>query len=260
MTRPVNDRMKPRLTKSVQRALDILEVVASGQHEMGIVEISQRVKLPVSTVHRLLTTLADRKFITQNSETGRYRIGIRAFEIGNRFLEQTQLRDIAHPVMLELARKVNESINLAILDGFSAIYIDQVESERLLKIFTRSGVRVPLHCTGVGKVLLAGFSDEYIEHILSSVELLPRTPNTITRPDMLLAHINLVRNQGYALDDEEFEEGVRCVAAPIKNYRGETVAALSISGPVSRMMKEQLGAYIEALCEASKAISLQLGW
>lgn len=252
-------RPEPGRAQSVRRALAILEAVGTSYRDVGIVELSQRVGLPVSTVHRLLATLVDDGFVVQNAETGRYRVGIRAFELGNAFLKQTQLSEIAMPGMRDLCARVNETVNLAIRDAYSAVYVDQVESDHLLKLFTRKGTRVALYCTGVGKVFLAGFSQDEIDAYLSTTELTPRTPKTVTDPALLRQQLEQLRSQGYAVDDEEFEWGVRCVAAPIHDHRGETIAALSVSGPAQRITNKVLAALSKELSRSSNAISAQMG-
>lgn len=253
-----NHRERGR-ARSVQRALTVLEAVGAGPQEVGIVDLSQRVGLPVSTVHRLLATLVDAGFVVQNPDTGRYRIGVRMFELGNAFLKQTQLLDVVRPRMRQLGQWLGETVNLAIRDGYTAVYVDQQESDHLLKMFTRTGTRIPLYCTGVGKVLLAGLSDAEVDAYLTVTELSPRTPNTITSPTLLRQHLARVRSQGYALDNEDFELGVRCIAAPIRNHLGETVAALSVSGPAHRLADHQLPLMIAKLVETTQVISHQFG-
>lgn len=245
--------------QSIQRAVSILETLAGEQRETGIVALSKQVHLPASTVHRLLTTLIYTGLVAQNPETGNYRIGIRAFEVGSAFLEQTHLRDVTRPSMRELGKSINETVNLALRHGNEAVYVDQVECDRTLKTFTRPGARVPLYCSGVGKVLLAGYPAAEIDTALAGVALSPRTPATITDVDSLRHQIDLVRTKGYALDDEEFEQGVRCVAAPIYNHGGETVAALSVSAPAFRLDGQRLDQLINETCQAANSISQQLG-
>lgn len=246
--------------QSVQRALAILEGLGAEPHEVGIVDLSQRVGLPVSTVHRLLATLLDAGFVAQNAETGKYRVGVRAFELGNAFLKQTQLVDVVRPGMRQLGAALGETVNLAIQDGYSAVYVEQHESDHMLKIFTRTGTRVPLYCTGVGKVMLAGFTDAELDTYLAATDLAPRTHHTIVDPESLRQHIEQVRCQGYAMDNEDFELRVRCVAAPVRNHLGETVAAMSVSGPLHRLDDNQIALIKTRLLAITHEISTQLGF
>jgi DNA-binding IclR family transcriptional regulator len=250
----------PGRTRSVQRALSLLEILGSYSRSVGISELSSQVELPVSTVHRLLATLVDAGFVFQNSEDGKYQVGLRAFQVGRAYLHQTTLLDVARLAMRELSSKSGESVNLAVRDGNYAVYVDQVESYQVLKLFTRTGSRVSLHCTGVGKVFLASFSRDEVEAYLSETELVPRTPNTIADPDTLRPHLENIRKRGYAIDDEEFEVGVRCVAAPIYDYRDEVVAALSVSGPAQRVTRSSVIQIAELVTEAANNISRQLGY
>lgn len=250
----------PAKTRSVQRALSLLQAVSEDPSGVGISELSMRVALPVSTVHRLLATLVDSGFVIQHPENGRYRVGLRAFEVGNAFLRQVNLTDVARPAMRELAHQLNETVNLGVRDGFAAVYIDQVESNQMLKLFTRPGSRVALYCTGVGKVFLSDLPREEIETYIRTTELGPRTPHTITDGDMLRPHLENIRLRGFAIDDEEFEVGVRCVAAPIRDRHGVTIAALSVSGPSQRITRSALITIADQVATTAQTISSHLGF
>ncbi|MCA9861216.1 MAG: IclR family transcriptional regulator, partial [Thermomicrobiales bacterium] len=152
--------------RSVGRALTILELLSLEERGLGIAEISRRIELPISTCHRLLTTLTSHGFVAQDDETGSYSVGLRAFEVGNAFSYQTSLGKEALPYMSILLAAVNETANLRVLDGNSAVLIQQVKSDHLLSMDSRSGTRIPLYCSAVGKVLLAGLSNERIESFL----------------------------------------------------------------------------------------------
>ncbi len=247
------------LTRSVQRALTVLEAIGGFDSEVGIVEVSDRVELPVSTVHRLLVTLVHTGFVIQNQETGRYRIGIRAFELGSAFLKQIHLPEVVRPVMRQLAHEAGETVNLAVRDRRSAVYIDQIDTDHILKLFTRTGTRVPLYCTGVGKVLLAGLPDDDLASYLATVEMVARSPKTITNSDRLRMEIRRVRTRRHAIDNEEFERGVRCVAAPIFDHRAETIAAISVSAPSQRLNDKEIAILVERVEQAADQVSTLLG-
>jgi DNA-binding IclR family transcriptional regulator len=248
--------------QSVRRALHVLETVAACNHhrdDAGIVSISRRCDLPASTTHRLLSTLIDAGFAEQDPVTGQYRVGLRAFEVGNAFLDHTDLRPVARPYLRDLAELTGETVNLAIRDGHDAVYIDQLESVQILKMFARPGARAPLACTGVGKVLLSGLNPATAERILTEEPLPARTPRSVTEPAALMRILERIRLDGHALDDEEVELGVRCVAAPIVDHRGEVRAAISVSGPTLRVSDSRIPELIRQVRGTAAAISAALG-
>ncbi|MDR5695830.1 MAG: IclR family transcriptional regulator [Armatimonadota bacterium] len=246
--------------QAVDRALAILEALAESERPMGLVELSTRVGLHVSTVHRLLSTMSRRRFVTQDPESGRYRLGMRAFEVGSAAIQQVELREVARPYLRWLMEETQETANLAVLIDGEVVYIDQVESQNLVRMFTRVGRRVPAHCTGVGKILLAGLSDDEVQRILDERGLPRFTPHTIVDPRKLLHELERVRASGFALDNEEREVGVRCVAGPVRDHEGRVVAAVSISGPSSRITEDRIPHLIQAVRTATSRISMELGW
>ena len=248
--------------QSVRRALRILDVLAAAsqdREDTGIVSISRRCGLPVSTAHRLLATLIDAGFATQNPESGQYRIGLHAFEIGNAFLDHTDLRPVARPYLTDLAELTGETVNLAIRDGHDAVYIDQLESVQMLKMFARPGARAPLACTGVGKILLSGLSPAVAERILNEAPLPQRTPHSVIEPAAVLRMLAAIRANGHAVDNEEVELGVRCVAAPIVDHHGEIQAAISVSGPTLRISDARIPELVRQVQGTAAAISAALG-
>ena len=248
--------------QSVRRALAILEALSTAsqdREDTGIVSISRRCGLPVSTTHRLLGTLIESGFATQNPENGQYRVGLHAFEVGNAFLDHTDLRPVARPYLSDLAELTGETVNLAIRDGHDAVYIDQLESIQMLKMFARPGARAPLVCTGVGKILLSGLSPVAAERILTDEPLPRRTPRSITEPRAVMKMLAAIRETGHAIDDEEVELGVRCVAAPIVDHHGEVQAAISVSGPTLRISDSRIPELVRQVRGTAAAISAALG-
>jgi len=225
-----------KTVQSVERALSILEILADYGAPMHLGQISEQARLRPSTAHRLLGTLISCGFVEQDTES-RYRLGLKVFRIGNAATYVTDIRQIAAPYMQELLERCNETVNLAVLDKGEVVYIDQLESNNIVvvRMFARVGNRGPAYCTGSGKVLLSGLSEEEFQRYLATTELVRFTTDTITDAKFLEREIERVRKDGYALDLGERDEGVRCVAAPIKNYEGRVVAALSVSGPSMRM-------------------------
>ena len=255
----VRTRQDARAVRALDRGLLLLEAL-SEVRELPLSEVARRLHLPFSTTFRLLETLRRRGFVAQSSETGLYRLGIRAFEVGSTFLAQGQLHEVAHPVMDALVGEINETVNLAVLDKKEAVYIHRVESRLLVRKFTQLGARTPLYCTGVGKVLLAWRRPGEALALLGQSPLEALTRNTLTDPTALLRELSKVRVRGYAFDNEEREVGVRCVAAPVRDGKGQVVAALSLSAPASRLPRARLGRIAERVMAAADKISAGLGW
>jgi IclR family transcriptional regulator, KDG regulon repressor len=256
-TKPKSER---RGVQSVDRAINILEVLASERSGLGIVEISQRVTLPVSSVHRLLSTLVDRHFVAQDLHTGHYRVGVGSFEVGTAFLRQVRLTDIARQHLQELSKATRETVNLALRDGDSAAYVDQVQSDRELQVMPRPGARMPLYCTGVGKVFLAGMTESQRQEVLERLDLAPRTKYTKTTVEDVLDNVREVQRMGYAVNDQELHLGVRCVAAPVLDHLGETCAAISVTGSPTHLYDEHLKFVVARLCNVARLISDELGY
>lgn len=242
--------------RALDRGLSVLEALSEAS-ELPLSEIARRVRLPYSTTHRLLETLVRRRFVAQRSDTGLYRIGIRAFEVGAA-LAQARLHEVAHPEMKALVDEINETVNLAVLDGQEAVYIHQVEGRQVVHMFTHLGARVPLYASGVGKALLAWRPEEEVRALLGPGPLRGFTKRTLTTPAAVLKELRRVRAQGYALDDEEREPGVRCVAAPVRS-QGEVVAALSLSAPATRLADDRVARLARRLIAAAEQVSAQLG-
>lgn len=245
--------------RALERGLSILEALA-GEPDLSLTEVATRVNLPGSTTYRLLETLKRRRFVAHSPENGLYRVGPRAFEVGNAFVSGLRVHEAALPAMRALVAEVNETVNLAVADGRDAIYVGQVEGKQLVRMFTQIGTRTPLYCTGVGKVLLAWRSPDEIRSLLGPGPLRAYTPNTITDPERLLAELENVRTNGFALDNEEREVGVRCVAAPVRNRNGQVVAALSLSAPASRLGDDRVRELAPRVKATAHQISTWLGY
>lgn len=242
--------------RTLDRGLALLEALADSV-QLSLSDIARRVQLPYSTTSRLLETLARRGFVVQASDTGLYRIGTRAYQVGAA-MTRGPLYQVAHAEMKRLAEELNETVNLGVLDAKEAIIVHQVEARRFAGLFTHIGTRAPLHGTGIGKALLSGRSDEEVTALLGPEPFRAFTRNTLTRTAAVLKAVHRVRAQGYAVDDEEREVGVRCVAAPIR-VGAETVAALSVATPATRLPDTRVGKVARRLIAAGQAISAHLG-
>lgn len=246
--------------QSVERTLDILESLVEFGTEVGLVEISQAVNLPLATVHRLLGTLIQRGYVKQNQHNRKYSLGFRALQMGHDMRQRFSLRLEARPFLQRLVQRVGESANLAVLDDGEVVYIDQAQSSRILRMFTQVGNRLPVHSTGSGKALLAYLPSDVVTGILRRFGLTARTPHTITDSKQFLDELAKTRERGFALDDEEQEEGVRCLAVPVRDASGQVVASLSVSGPVTRLNDEHVGAVTPELIECGAKLSTRLGY
>jgi DNA-binding IclR family transcriptional regulator len=246
--------------QSVVRALRLIDTLGQSRGEVGIAELSKRVGLHVSTVHRLLTTLVQQGFCRQNPETGRYALGAKLFQLGEVCLGQMDLRELARSFLARLSRETGETANLVVLDGREALYLDKVESPQNLRIFSRIGHRAPLYCTAVGKVLLAYRPATERRSLLGTGAFKPFTRHTVTSPARLRRELEEVGRQGYALDREECEEGAYCLAVPVRNAQGRIEAALSVSGPTVRMGDHRLPDLVPLMRRAGEELSAQLGF
>lgn len=241
----------------MDRALRILEAMAAEARSLALGEIAERVGLHVSTVYRLLATLRARAFVEKDELTVRYRIGTAALRVGSSFLSGMDLRPALRPVLESLAARSRETANLVIIQGLEAVYVDHVIGTKVAKLFTQVGQRVPLHCTAVGKVLLAFSLQHERDALLSQIKLTRFTKKTFTTRRLLAAELTRVRTVGYAVDQEEHEDGVACMAAPVFDAPGKVAAAVGISGPSGRVLEtvSSLAKIIQACAaEASRGL------
>lgn len=248
------------VVSSVVRALSLLDAMAAQGRAIGIADLSKRVRLHVSTVHRLLATLITRGYVRQDPETGKYALGLRTFVLGQAYLEHMDLRRAAQPALQRLAQRMGETANLVAMDREEAVYLDRAESTQSVRFFSRIGHRAPLYCTAVGKVLLADLQPEEREEVLGRLTLTPLTRNTITDASALRQELDRVAAQGYALDREECEEGASCLAVPLRDHTGRVVAALGISAPTVRLTAAKREQLIPLLVEEGRSLSQELGY
>jgi len=246
--------------KSVKKAIEVLEALAKRENGVGITQLSRELNLPKSTIHQILSTLKSVRFVEQNSEDRKYHLGLRIFELGNIFQSQLQLRKIAYSYLYNLSRKTNETTYLVVLEGNRIVYIDCVESTARLRAHPLFGIRVPLHCTSLGKAIMACLPEEKKNEIIHENGLERFTENTITDPQILKRELKEIRKRGYAIDNMEHEEGIRCVGAPIRNHRKEVSAAISVSGPSQRFDPPRIQTMAKLVIEASEEISRKMGY
>ncbi|MEW6105443.1 MAG: IclR family transcriptional regulator [Bacillota bacterium] len=248
-----------RLIRSVRQAFAILEALSLTSEGMGVTAVARQLALGKSTIHAQLTTLCQLGYVEKDPTSGNYRLGIRLFQLANAVPLVADLRSAAGPYLQQLVEKYQETAHLVILDGGEVLYVDKRESPRSTHVVSQVGRKLPCHCTGVGKVLLAHLPKDQLGSIIEKG--LPRfTARTITDPHRLYEELKLIQERGYAIDDEEIMDGLRCVAAPIRNYTGSVIAAISVSGPVSRMPLNQLPQIAKEVIDTANRISYRLGW
>jgi DNA-binding IclR family transcriptional regulator len=256
---------KPKnLVQTIERTTMILDIIGRYPNGLSLGDLARQAGLPKGTTHRLVSSMAYFNFIFQDPVTKNYQLGFKLVELGNLLLSQIDLRSEARPYLIHLSKLVKETIHLVVLDEDKALYIDKVDLHTKssgLQMISRLGSRLDLHCSSVGKVLLAHMDNHEAKAIIATIGLTKHTARTITDPARLMRHLESIRNNGYAIDDEENEEGIRCVAAPIYNGRGGIEAAVSISGPMTRITMERIETDLkERVCETANHISTKLGY
>ena len=256
--KPASARFRTRLS-SVANSLRLIKAFSEDEYEIGISDLAKRLGLAKSTVHRLASTLLEQGMLEQNPADGKYHLGLALFELGTMVRRKMDFTVEARPFLRTLMEKTGETVHLAILDHDSILYVITHESKQALRMGSKVGTRAPVHSTAVGKVLLASQPEEEIERIVAR-GLPQSTPNTIVEAKALRRELALVKAQGHAVDDEESEIGLRAIAAPIRSYSGDVVAAISIAGPVHRMTKKALLSWLRELLDAAEAVSQRLGW
>jgi IclR family transcriptional regulator, KDG regulon repressor len=252
-TRPQTQRLS-----SVAAAIKLLNAFSEDETELGISNLAKRLGLAKSTVHRLATTLVADRLLEQDPQSGKYRLGIALFRLGALVRRRMDVSNEARPFLFDLRKKTNETVHLAILDGTEIMYVYYLESTQAIRMRSDLGGRKPAYCTAEGQAILAFGPSDVVERVAKR-GLRARTPQTITDVNRLLKALQLVRQRGYAMDDEESELGMRCIAAPIRNDGGEVVAAVGVAGPVSRLTKKTLASFAPHVVAAAASISARLG-
>ncbi|CDZ26919.1 Transcriptional regulator KdgR [Neorhizobium galegae bv. officinalis] len=248
---------KGRLS-SVSMAIRILKAFEGDDAEIGVTELARRLGIAKSTVHRLVVTLMAEDFLEQNSETGRYRLGLGLFGLGSLVRNRMDLSTEARTLLIDLRQETGETVLLAVPAGPEIMYVRVQPSRQAVRINAEIGMRAPYHSTAAGRAVLA-FQPEDRVAALVGATLPLRTPKTVTEPDKLQKLLGNIRRLGYAMEDEENELGMRAIAAPIHDAQSEVVGAVAIAGPVQRLSLKNLNGFAEPLLVAARAISARLG-
>lgn len=256
---PSSSRPRRNDSSSVRRALRIADVLAqrAGRAGLSLAELAAELSISKSTVLRLLRPLLDTHLVNRTS-TGTYQLGVQAVVLGQAYLETLDLRDAARAQLHELVSASGETVHLVVYDRPDVVYVDKVDSPSTVRMFSRVGARMPAYCTAVGKVFLADATEDEIQAVIAA-GLPHRTPNTLTTEESLRSAIAQVAAIGYAVDDEENESEIRCVAAPIVDTSLRVISAVSVSGPAARMTPEKVNEMAPVVVAAAGRVSAQLG-
>lgn len=245
--------------QSVERALNIIEILQDLPNGLGVTELSHRLEVSKSTAHRLLMSLYNKGFVQQDLQTEKYYLGLKFIELGQVVTDNLDIRKVASPYLRQLTEKTGETAHLAIMDKNEIVYIDKLESSATIRMFSNIGKRAPIHCTGIGKAIFAFLQDQQIEQIIKDTGLRKYTEKTRTTREEMLIEIQEIRLRGYSIDDEEHEMGIKCSAAPIFNHKNEVVAGISVAGPIMRVTEEKLEMMAQEVLKVSTEISRLLG-
>lgn len=256
--KPRPARRRTRLS-SVANAVRLLKIFTDDEFEIGVSELAKRLGLAKSTVHRLASTLVRERLLERNARDGKYHLGLVLFELGSLVRRKMDVSAEAWPQLKALMESTGETVHLGVLDEHSVIYINRIESRQAIRIGFGQGIRAPLHCTALGKALLAFQPGEFIEETIAR-GLPRRTAGTITSPHAFRQELAAIRVRGYAIEDEEIETGLRSIATVVRNDGGDVIAAIGVAGPAHRMTRKALLACSRELTSAADAVSRRLGY
>lgn len=244
----------------IDRMFDLLDQLAQSKDELGPSELAQRLDLHKSTVHRLMAVMEQHRVVEKNRENAKYKLGWRLFELGTVASSRLDLPSIARPHLNALVKRTCETAHLGIMSHGELISLVSVEADRSLRLPATVGRRSPLYCTSQGKAILAFSEPGLVAEILKGIEFKPYTRNTITKMSRFQDELARIRKLGYSIDNEEMEEDLRCIGAPVFNHAGDVVAALSIAGPAYRVGSGHLPRLIEAVMQSAGQLSKALGY
>lgn len=248
------------MIQSVDRALKILDLLKLNPKGVGVTEIATHLQIAKSSAHRLLSTLVEHNYVQQNSNQN-YVLGLKFIEMNHYVISNIDILESAHPLIEKLCEEVDEIVHLVQLRDFEVVYIDKVENNQSIRIYSQIGRTAPLYCTGVGKVILAFKDDGYINSYLNyQKDFKVFTPYTVKNKEELFKKIQSIRENGFGYDDQEHELNIRCVAAPIFNHEHQVKYAISVTGPIHRMTDEKIQQIIPSILKCSNNISKVLGY
>lgn len=245
-------------TASFSKFMNVLQVIADDPGKLDMAKLIKRLPYPRGTLYRIVSALVAEGLVTENRTKGTYHLGPRLIHLASRSWEASDLRSAAHEHLEALRNLTGETIHLAVPSGNGMVYIDKLESPRAVRMMSRIGTRVELYATSVGKAFLAALPDDRVRALVESLDMQPRTGNTLTDANALYAEIRKTRERGYSCDNEENEPDIRCFGGAILDRSGEPVGAISLSIPVYRYDEKQARDYIGKVQETVRAISASL--
>jgi DNA-binding IclR family transcriptional regulator len=244
----------------LDRTVGILQALADAHTDLGPAEIAQRLALHKSTIHRLLASLERYGYIRRQPASGKYGLGLKLFELGSRAVARLNLHGYAQPILEQLVAETGETAHLAVMDRGQMVSVVIAESPRTVRTPATVGRRTPMHCTAVGKAMLASLPEPAVTALLEQHPLQAYTRKTLTTRAALSADLDRIRKRGYAVDDEEIEDGLRCVGAAVRNHSGNVIASLSIAGPAFRVGRARIAALGRVVVGAADRLSVNLGY
>lgn len=247
------------MVETLIRFYKIIELLENSS-ELRLKDIADKLEIDKSTVHRFLKTLLKYNFIKRNPSNKKYSLGLKFLNIATKIIDSIDIRNIAHPYLVELEEYSNETIHLTTFDGKRVVYIDKIESREPIRMYSRIGNIAPIYCTAAGKVILAFQPDEVINRIIESLDFISLTKNTITDKEEFIKALKDIRSKSFAIDDSEHEENICCIAAPIRDYSRKIKYAISISAIRSRVDLQKLISFKDMLIEKTDRISKELGF
>ncbi|TDQ42940.1 IclR family transcriptional regulator [Aureibacillus halotolerans] len=247
--------------QSLERALHLLNTLSDYPDGLQIARLSEQVGLSKSTTHRLLATLTSMNYVTKDPDTDRYKLGLQTLYITRNLINNGNIPKTARPYLKKLSQELNETVHLCVEDKGEIVYIDKIESNQTIQMFSRIGSRAPMYSTALGKVLLAGLKDEQLDQFFKNTPLEAITSHTTTSESKIREEIQQIKAVHYAIDHMENEEHLRCIAAPIYDQWGKAIASFSVAGPIHRITTERVEqVLIEKVTECSRVISSQFGY
>lgn len=244
--------------KSADRVLDILELFATEKEAMNLMEISRKLGLPTSSTYKILQNLLNRGYLETDKNEKMFRIGYKILEIATSYVQNTDLISEFHHIAQKIVDHINEAVFLSIRNGDKILYVAEKQSSHPVRFVSHMGMKLPLHSTAMGKILLSNLNNNELKTLYPNKEMGRMTENTISDLDQLIEQLDVIRQEGIAYSDGEAVQGVRCVAAAIRNAKGEAVAAMSISIPLSRISDELWNKALAYIRQGARDLSLNL--
>lgn len=249
-----------KLNKSASRVMDILTLLSSANKPLSVSQLSRELNAPKSSTFEILSTMVVKGFLEFDDDLKTYKPGIKLFEVGAAYLNNTDLTKEARPYLESLVKRTGETAFLATASDGYVVYLDKVEAPSSIRTTANLGMRNPMYLTGLGKALLAAYPDQKIAEIMSNQTFTPITSNSITDFDSLMVNLNEIRQRGYSIDNRENEEDVFCIAVPIWDYSDQPFAAISIAGLATRMTEKHAKEYAVDLINAALSLSKRFGY